>query len=192
MARTAGDRVVTTPLFPVLLPDATGPMAARSAAGRLDIVVTVAPASATAVAPSPELRCAASRPFLPEALVGRFTGREFCDPGAVEALAATGLEMAREANEHVTWTAERGTARFLRNHGEAWLDALDASGEVLLWLGEAPADGHRGNLPLVRTASVVRRSPRWLAELLMDSARVRSYNKLSVARIDEEVFQTGV
>ena len=45
---------------------------------------------------------------------------------------------------------------------------------------------------MVKTTTVVRRSPEFLADLLMDSSKVRVYNKMSVGRTDEVVFQKGM
>ena len=65
---------------------------------------------------------------------------------------------------------------------------------MLVWLGRATAaDGRYGtDLPLIKATAVVGHSPQYLAELLMESTRMYEYNKFSVGRTDEEVFQMGM
>mmetsp|Transcript_9618 Transcript_9618/g.20824 ORF Transcript_9618/g.20824 Transcript_9618/m.20824 type:complete len:858 (+) Transcript_9618:181-2754(+) len=164
--------------------------------------------------PPPHLLEAATLPFLPKSIMESFTGREFDHPETIEALAETGLHMtlANGANPHVAWTAERKTEQFLKQYGNSdsqhvnnihpeWYASLDASQEVLVWAGEAitpssdrASNGryHGAELPLIKTTSIVRQSPKDLAELLMDSEKVKVYNKMSLGRTDVKVFQTGI
>jgi len=84
-----------------------------------------------------------------------------------------------------------------------WYDALESSQEVLVWTGKfTDPTTHNGNgnlnegygadIPIIKTTSIVHRSPKFLAELLMDSEKVKVYNKMSLGRTDEMVFQKGV
>jgi len=119
-------------------------------------------------------------------------------------------------SEHVVrWVGERNTDKFLKDHqhllsnahhhdhphrGE-WSQALHSSQEVLVWVGKfssgesggkAMDEYYGAELPIIKTTSIIQRSPKYLAELLMDSNRVRLYNKMSLGRKDLQVLQTGV
>ncbi len=64
--------------------------------------------------------------------------------------------------------------------GVGWYKALDSSQEVLVWVGkfltsEMPSEDGSGTveyygaeLPIIKTLSMICKSPRYLAELLMD------------------------
>jgi len=105
-------------------------------------------------------------------------------------------------NEWVHWSGEKKTDNFLRTHGsernmvgntDEWYAALDSSQEVLVWAGKSVSkEGYGAELPIIKTTSIIRQSPKYLAELLMDSSKVKVYNKMSLGRTDEKVFQTGV
>lgn len=120
------------------------------------------------------------------------------------------------SSEHVVrWVGERNTDKFLKDHQhllpnahhhhhhphrEEWSKALHSSQEVLVWVGKfSGSDGSKAmdeyygaELPIIKTTSMIHRSPKYLAELLMDSNRVRLYNKMSLGRTDLQVLQTGV
>lgn len=204
--------VIETPLFPIILPKAFQPPSAASASSAagasvasLEISVSLEEVAASDVAeakPSAQLLQAATLPLLPKALMDSFTGREFYYPESVEALVETGVRMASaDGDEWVDWSGEKKTENFLRAHGsegracatEEWYQALDSSWEVLVWAGKSISrDGYGSELPFIKTTSIIHQSPKYLAELLMDSSRVKVYNKMSLGRTDEKVFQEGV
>jgi hypothetical protein len=62
----------------------------------------------------------------------------------------------------------------------------------LAWSGKFLREGQGSELPIIKTMAVIDKSPQSLAELLMDSSKVKVYNKMSLGRSDEEVFQMGV
>ena len=71
--------------------------------------------------------------------------------------------------------------------------ALDDEMTVLVWTGKfKEEDGYGSELPVVKTLSIIPMSPRKMAELLMDSDRVKTYNKMSLGRNDEVTFQNGI
>jgi len=166
--------------------------------------------------PSPQLLQAATQPLLPKQVLDSFTGREFYYPESYEALAITGMKMTLCENDHVKWIGEKKTDKFLKeysaNHNAGstaaaaataittnsneWYTALDSSQEVLVWAGKFTKskddDGYGSELPIIKTTSIIHQSPKYLAELLMDSNMVKVYNKMSLGRTDERVFQTGV
>ena len=213
--------VIETPLFPIILPKVWEPAAASSTvsagatvtSNTLEISVAMEQDIATAsngvavagAKPSPQLLQAATQPLLSKDMMESFTGREFYYPESIEALAQTGIAMTlgSDTNKHVTWSSEKKTDKFLKDHGigglyagndAAWYDALDASQEVLVWAGKAiEKTGYYGaELPIIKTTSIIHQSPKYLAELLMDSENVKVYNKMSLGRTDAKVFQTGV
>ena len=149
-----------------------------------------------------------------------FTGRELHYPETIEALAETGLKISllptpssssTTSSEHpVRWVAERNTDKFLKDHPppshslleqEEWYKALHSSQEILVWVGKFGSstgtpnrmeEYYGADLPIIKTTSLIQQPPKYLAELLMDSSRVRLYNKMSLGRSDIQVFQTGV
>ena len=58
--------------------------------------------------------------------------------------------------------------------------------------GTMDDDVDGSELPIIKTVSVIRKSPKYLAELLMDSSRLKLYNKMSLGRTDVRVFQSGI
>jgi len=214
--------VIETPLFPIILPKAFEPLTSAtsvsasstaSAASTTTLEISVALEEATSAVdanviaqakPSPQLLQAATLPLLPKTLMESFTGREFYYPESIEALATTGMRMTlgEGHNEWVHWSGEKKTDNFLRTHGsernmvgntDEWYAALDSSQEVLVWAGKSVSkEGYGAELPIIKTTSIIRQSPKYLAELLMDSSKVKVYNKMSLGRTDEKVFQTGV
>ena len=73
--------------------------------------------------------------------------------------------------------------------------ALENEGEVLVWKGRFRYTNPNSNsdqneeyygmeIPLVRTHSIIPMSPYHLSKLLMDSSKVRTYNKMSLGRTD--------
>lgn len=209
--------IIETPLFPIILPKSFEPRSSTTASSSTSTTATSAVSSSleisvaeptsqtsTTAKPSPQLLQAATQPLLPKQTLESFTGREFYYPESYEALAVTGMKMTlgSESNEHVKWAGEKKTDKFLKEAAAAntkeWYTALDSSQEVLVWAGKFTASasgndaGYGSDLPIIKTTSIIHQSPRYLAELLMDSNKVQVYNKMSLGRSDVKVFQTGV
>lgn len=64
--------------------------------------------------------------------------------------------------------------------------------DVLVWSGTVEHGGYGSDLPVVKARGIVRTSARDLLDLLLDSSRVKDYNKLSLGRDDDFVYQRGV
>ena len=62
--------------------------------------------------------------------------------------------------------------------------------DVLLWRGRLDK-GYKSDLPLIKTRAIMRASPREVVDLLMDSSRVSSYNKMTQGRRDLVCLQRG-
>lgn len=111
-------------------------------------------------------------------------------------------------NECINWVGEKKTDKFVKEYGQVinnaqeticgntkdWYNALDSTQEVLVWAGKFKVkdDGYGAELPIIKSTSIIHQSPKYLAELLMDSSKVQVYNKMSLGRDDVKVFQTGV
>jgi hypothetical protein len=61
--------------------------------------------------------------------------------------------------------------------------------DVLVWMGDCGHDGFGSNWPVCKARGLIRTSPRELVEFMMDSTRVKEYNKMSQGRDDLVVFQ---
>ena len=120
------------------------------------------------------------------------------------------------SEEYVNWSGDKKTDKFIKEHNNnndgnsndgngsndnndnnkssSWYEALDSSQEVLVWSGKfiGGNDLYGAELPIIKTTSIIHKSPKYLAELLMDSTKVKAYNKMSLGREDVEVFQSGV
>jgi len=133
-----------------------------------------------------------TQPIVKTDIWDRLTGREFEVPSTVAALAKMGLKMTRRSySEWVEWKpADKTTSKV--EDGD--LDETDVlkSGDVLVYKGMFRKEGYGGKLPVIKTRSIVPLSPRELADLLMDSSRVRTYNSMSLGRDDVHVMQNGL
>lgn len=120
----------------------------------------------------------------------------------IAALLNTALEASLNKD---MWTANGGTTKLLKSN--LWQDTIytpyaqgvpvpharGAKGEhdVLVWSG-AWRHQYRGHdLPAIRCEAIVNMSPQALARLLMDSTRVKEYNKMSIGREDLLVLRAG-
>lgn len=129
-----------------------------------------------------------SSPIIPQDVWNSLTGKEFEDPDAVDRFAESALKLAvtEAKNEWVEWTEHKDTTKILEE--KDMMSALD-QGEVLVYIGKAKKEGYGSELPIVKTKSILPMSAREMAELLMDSNRVKIYNKLSLGRTD--ILQWG-
>ena len=166
--------------------------------------------STTATKPSSQLLTAMAQPLLPKSLITSFTGRELYYPETIQSLSQIGMKLTLDNpfNEYINWVGEKKTDTFVKEYGQVinnaqettcghnkdWYDALDSSQEVLVWAGKFKVkdDGYGAELPIIKSTSIIHQSPKYLAELLMDSSKVQVYNKMSLGRDDVKVFQTGV
>lgn len=123
---------------------------------------------------------------------------------AVAALVKTGLEASMDRE---MWTAAGGTAKLLKSG--VWDDTIfvpleggkpvpvphakgsKGEGDVLVWSGTWAHKYYGHDLPAIRCEAIVNMSPRDLANLLVDSDRVKEYNKMSVGRDDILVLNEG-
>ena len=107
----------------------------------------------------------------------------------IDALAKAGLHSATDEGPR-RWTPVKETERILSRRPVrppgSWQHAHDD--EVLVWHGSFNHGGYGCDVPVVKARGLVRASPRELLDLLLDSGRVREYNKMSLGRRDEHHF----
>jgi hypothetical protein len=129
-------------------------------------------------------------------------------PIAMDRLSDFGLTTS--LNEQM-WVPDSKTERLLKGRGAAtttaalpdWMKATFRPGkirldprrsigeddsEVLVWSGSFKHGLYGSDLPAIRAAGIVHMPARALMELLVDSARVQEYNKLSLGRQDLLTF----
>lgn len=147
--------------------------------------------------PSAAVLVGITQPIVSKYVWSRLTGREFYFPSVLQALVRMGIRIALpQSEEYIDWKpADSGTKQMFQDGvtEEALRHALDDEMNVLVWTGKfKKEDGYGSELPVVKTVSIIPMSPKRIAELLMDSDRVKTYNKMSLGRKDEVTFQYGV
>jgi hypothetical protein len=122
-------------------------------------------------------------------------------PFAIERLADFGLMTSMN---DAMWTPDSKTERLLRERCPSWMKetfkpgkvCMEASKgsetDVLVWTGSFKHGLYGGDLPAIRTAGVVAMSAKGLLDLLVDSSRVKEYNKMSLGRTDLQIFQSDM
>lgn len=122
-------------------------------------------------------------------------------PLAVNALARSGFSSGFDAT---MWTADGKTAKTLKQtpswNAVAWHKdgpvelpkvALDEK-EVLVWSGTFKHGLYGSELPAIRSCGIINVNPKDLIQLLVDSSRVKEYNKLCLGRTDLLVLQENM
>jgi len=130
-------------------------------------------------------------------------------PLAVQALAKTGLEAALDQS---MWTPHSSSKHFKAapwhtatwppattipnnsSHSDAGLPPAGGKHEdmVVLWMGKFQHGLYGSELPAVRATGIIPAPPKVLFDLLIDSDRVKEYNKLSLGREDLLVLQDSL
>lgn len=144
--------------------------------------------------PSAAILSGVALPLIPNNIWNSLTGREWFYPSALSALIRSGIRTASpQSEEFIDWkAADKKTKKLLElNDNEALRKALEED-DVLVWIGNFKQEGYGSHLPLIKTTSILPLSPRDMADLLMDSTKVKSYNSMSLGRTDVVVFQEGV
>mmetsp|Transcript_17228 Transcript_17228/g.24254 ORF Transcript_17228/g.24254 Transcript_17228/m.24254 type:complete len:324 (-) Transcript_17228:186-1157(-) len=84
------------------------------------------------------------------------------------------------------WTADKKTAKLMSQGSKVNVK------DVWMWIGSVPHTAYGHDIPCVKSEGLVNMSPKHIAELLMDSSKVKSYNKHSQGRSDKVAWQTGI
>lgn len=104
-------------------------------------------------------------------------------------LAKVGYDCATD--EGPRWTALKETGRILANRDTSSWNHAEGN-EILVWHGFFDHGGYGSDLPAVKARGNINTSARNLLDLLLDSTRVKEYNKMSQGRTDEFYFQKGI
>ena len=125
-------------------------------------------------------------------------------PAVTQALVKAGLDASMDKS---MWTANGGTHKLLQPSSSVWKNTVFMSfdthrpvpaphargskdeNDVLVWSGTWGHKYYGYDLPAIRCEAIVNMSPRSLANLLVDSNRVKEYNKMSIGREDIMVLQ---
>jgi hypothetical protein len=122
-------------------------------------------------------------------------------PYAMDRLANFGLTTS--LNETMWNPADNKTSALIKN-GQVGVDwfastfkpgkikpcpGLDTNDAVMVWSGSFIHGLYGSDLPAIRAAGIVNMSARSLFDLLVDSTRVKEYNKLSLGRKDLVTFE---
>ena len=153
----------------------------------------------TPTKPSPqELLWGIVQPLIPKLIWTNLTGKEFThNPSTIAALLSTGIQMATSStSDFCEWTPADSTTKSFQDLTIQEQQEALSRGEILSWRGSVPKsiqeEYYGADLPLVKTTSIIHMSPRDMASLLIDSSKVPLYNKMSLGRRDEVVFQEGI
>lgn len=123
-------------------------------------------------------------------------------------LSKTALELCEKSTyPNLTWKPDKATAEILNKYGSmessSLSDALRSVDDntalpedtILVWTAKFNSDtnAYGVDLPIIRTRGIVNgMSPQKITNLLMDSSKVKLYNKISLGRTDQEVYQEGI
>lgn len=139
----------------------------------------------------PQVLQAVTQPIIPQDIWDRLSGREFQEhPDLLDDLATMGEDFARNDNsnnEWVDWSPHGSTL-----DGKLLPDDDDGGGAIHVWTGKAKKEGYGATVPWIKTRSVVPMSPQEMAELLLDSDRVKTYNAWSTGRKDMWTTEDGL
>lgn len=144
--------------------------------------------------PSPAILSGIVKPLIPTNIWNSLTGREFFFPSVLSALAKTGIQtVLPSSSEFIEWKpADTKTKKLLALNDDKVVRSALVDEGILVWIGKFKNEGHGSHLPLIKTTSILPLAPRDMASLLMDSEKVKSYNKMSLGRADEVIFQEGI
>jgi hypothetical protein len=114
-------------------------------------------------------------------------------------LSRLGYDVATDESDRFTPTSP--TERILASYGPSASSLNDwpvrpwkaAQGnDVLVWTGGVEHNGFGSDWPVVKARGIVQTSPLELLEFLLDSSKIKLYNKISQGREDLLVIQKGV
>lgn len=142
--------------------------------------------------PSLNILKSLTEPLIPRSAWSCLTGREFFAPCCLPMLIKTGIKTATSSVDIIVWKPDKHTKKLLEASEDGALKNALTNGDILVWTGRFNADGYGSELPLVKTTWTLNMAPKAFTELLMDSSRVRSYNKMSLGRSDVVKFQEGI
>ena len=125
--------------------------------------------------------------------------------GAImSALVTIGLHEATD--ESSRWSAISATDKILRNRAKqlktgagkpsgviigSWTNATSGK-DVFVWSSKCTRPGHGSDYPVMKSRGLIPASARDVVDLIKDSDRVKSYNKMAIGREDQAVLTQDV
>jgi len=115
----------------------------------------------------------------------------------VNALFEKGCEYMMDETDR--WIPEQGTGKLISKRAN--IDTIGPMGnwpnaafgdDVLVWSTKCSHTGFGSEYPMVKARGLIPTCALQMVELLLDSGRVKEYNKMSLGRIDEHYFVKGV
>jgi len=121
---------------------------------------------------------AVAQPFVLKSDWSRLRGNEYDQPGVIDELVHTAISMTKpEDSDWISWTPQSRKK-----------DEISNKDDVLVYVGKCKKtnsdDYYGANLPVIKTEALLRIAPKDMADLLLDSSRVKVYNKMSIGRSD--------
>ena len=114
----------------------------------------------------------------------------------VNALFEKGCEYMMDETDR--WIPEQGTGKLISKRANIdtgpmgnWPNAAFGD-DVLVWSTKCSHTGFGSEYPMVKARGLIPTCALQMVELLLDSGRVKEYNKMSLGRIDEHYFVKGV
>lgn len=112
----------------------------------------------------------------------------------VNALFEKGCEYIMDESDR--WIPEQGTGKLISKRANIetmgnWPNAAYGD-DVLVWSTKCSHTGYGSEYPMVKARGLIPTCALQMVKLLLDSGRVKEYNKMSLGRIDERYFVKGV
>jgi len=128
--------------------------------------------------PDPSTLKSVTQPFVLKSDWSRLQGNEYDQPGVIDNLVQTAVSMTKpEDSDWISWAPQ--------SHKQ---DEKSPANAVRVYVGKcrkSNSDEYYGaNLPVIKTEASLRIAPKDMADLLLDSSRVKVYNKMSIGRSD--------
>ena len=142
-----------------------------------------------------DVKLGITQPLVKTSIWARLTGRELECPTAIHNFVQSGLAITRHHNNE--WIHWKPTDKITEQAdiNELSKEKYLSEGEILCYVGRCKYEQdefYGGKLPIIKTISVIPMTPRDIADLMLDSSRVQTYNKMSLGRTDIKHIQGGV
>jgi len=129
----------------------------------------------------PAILKSVTQPFVPKSVWSQLQGNEYDQPGVIDDLVETALSLTKsEDSEWIKWKSQNG------NNDETNEE------DVRVYVGRCQksdiSEYYGANLPVIKTEARLQITPKDMADLLLDSSRVRIYNKMSMGRKDIRII----
>ncbi len=100
---------------------------------------------------------------------------------------------AHVKDESSRWTPDGSSQKAISKrpeHERSW--HYTGPDDLFVWHGKLEDAGYKGDLPVIKARGMIQSSPRELMDLLLDSSKVKLYNKMSLGRDDKFFIKKGL